>query len=212
MAHTTPTQPDLYQVSLATLTALDRYLSIAGHSMMFDCEPPSPLGDHWAARLARYGSSFHVTSDGKFVTITKINDHDHEHHLAPEVLYRAPMRNMGVCAFASMLCSFIIGKPSVPMESRSEIKECAKIARRDARYYFRSGMTKLIVNGFPPTFRDADQQQRWEMILDAHASTIELPFGTRWYYRSVGVSMDWFDVYDDAHHEEAVELLSTLGD
>lgn len=107
----------------------------------------------------------------------------------------------------------LIGRGTVPPQSRRTVRDVLNAARRNAEHHFREGVYYLLsARDSTEWWAISDPSDRWDQIVGAFnqkTGSASLSFMHTW--RTLGVPLVVIDIYEDAYIERAQELLATIG-
>lgn len=114
---------------------------------------------------------------------------------------------------STAICHALIGRGSVPAQSRKQVREVLHAAEMNADYHFREGVRHLLTDpSYISSWADAEGTERWDMIVGAfnvRMNTRATSFMHTW--QNLGVPLAIVDIYEDRYIDRARELLATIG-
>lgn len=122
--------------------------------------------------------------------------------------------NPDASTLTTALCYVLIGRGTVPIQSRGQMRKVLAAARSNADYTFRIGVAHLLDHPeYVADWAGSEDPDRWEMVETAYRQALAINpkyGGFLPSFRNAGVRMDIMDVYEEAYIERAVDLLSTI--
>lgn len=114
---------------------------------------------------------------------------------------------------STAICHALIGRGTIPPQSRRTVRDVLNAARRNAEHHFREGVYYLLsARDSTEWWAISDPSDRWDQIVGAFnqkTGSASLSFMHTW--RTLGVPLVIIDIYEDAYIERAQELLATIG-